>query len=86
MLLSFSYNHLKLKYLNLYNKDYVLHTTDLCDIADFYKSKIEPINDSYEHEFCKHDKEIELDNFKVDEKILAQFFFRSIMSKYLIIF
>jgi hypothetical protein len=27
------------KYLGLYNKDYVLHTTDLCDIADFYKSK-----------------------------------------------
>lgn len=27
------------KYLSLYNKDYVLHTTDLCDIADFYKSK-----------------------------------------------
>lgn len=36
-------------------------------VADFYKSKIEPINDSYEHEFCKHDEEIELDNFKVDE-------------------
>lgn len=31
--------HIVEKYLGLYNKNYMLHTTDKCDIADFYKSK-----------------------------------------------
>ena len=31
--------HIVEKYLNLYKKDYILHTTEKCDIADFYKLK-----------------------------------------------
>ena len=31
--------HIVEKYLNLYRKSYILHTTDKCEIADFYQSK-----------------------------------------------
>ena len=31
--------HIVEKYLSLYNKNYMLHTTVACDIADFYKNK-----------------------------------------------
>ncbi len=31
--------HIVEKYLNMYNKSYILHTTDKCEIADFYQSK-----------------------------------------------
>lgn len=31
--------HIVEKYLNLYRRSYILHTTDKCEIADFYQSK-----------------------------------------------